>query len=246
MIPHIPASVEQAHAEYGKIGPIIRNGIQDIETELVQLLARDTGKNAIPTAIRVPYRDVEPAQFFSLMLNDEKFTQLQDGAVAAWEAWQTDISKFGSVWFNNGDDLEEGVIKGEDAELKTRLRGQIRLVAMTVKIQSTRYDIPIGELIRQETRLATANIRKVVANKNAPPLAQSWNELVDYVNACAIRMADFDAPPKPYTSEDLVRLQLKAKINFLERCRVTLWCCHAVWAQMTTSTNLPPLKNLRS
>ena len=243
-IPRIPACVEQAHVEYGKIGPMIRNGIQDLETELVQLLARDAEKWTIAVTLRVRSREVEAARFFAKMLNDEHYIQLQASAIKAWDAWQLDVLNFGSV---NGYRKEQvpGIIVGEDAYLKTKLRAQETLLAMKLGMGKNNMCLPsFDDTDDYDLRVTTSNMRKIIANKNAPPLSRSWNELIDYVNTCAIRMANLDAPPSPYLSEGLVKLQLKAKIDFLERCRVTLWCCHGVWAQMTSSNHLPPLKNL--
>ncbi len=254
LIPLVPASAKQAHAEYGKVVPRIREGIQDLERELEGLLASDLCREAVPASIRVQSDEAEAAAFFLKILNDDQYAKLQKTAAGAWNEWQSVLMETGLAKKGTPVLPKEGSPRDDNAELKKKLRIQKlmawnsleheRKLSEKQAFNAESYLFYMEGVARHEEGVARSMMVMTVADKKAPQLAQAWNPLVDYLNACALRMADLDSPSNPYLSEGLLRIRLQAKITFLKRCRTTLWFCHRVWARMTSSDDPAPLKDL--
>jgi hypothetical protein len=262
LIPHVPASVDQAHAEYGKIGPMISNGLQDLELELVKLYASAPKNDPMPASIRVRSSEVEVAKFFSRMIKDDRYAQLQLAVIKAWNEWQfvlleTELASVRSPVHPENAQAPDAYLEtkkrleNEKFRLRERMEIEKTMIDALTRTNGTQpdavgYKYKLDMSSQFETKLSTSKQLTVVANEKAPQLAQAWTPFVEYLNACAVKLADLDSPTTPYHGNDLPRLQFQAKIAFLERCRSALWFCQTIWARMTTSTAPPPLKELHS
>jgi hypothetical protein len=260
-IPALPASVEQAHAEFDEIAPRIQRALQDLDHEVAQLLATEAYRAGLPPSLRVGRQDAAAARFFSRMLNDTDFARLRAEAIQAWNGWQAALMDHGLVRGVKPPAPRTGPATKEQFEQERR-QAQLRKFAADAIQDDLAYaqDVatPLGgstdlkafqalhaETIRLETGLSISLRVKSIANQQVPTLAKAWQPLAEHLHACAATLVELDAPAIPYGSEDLVRLKLHAKVAFLENCRATLWFSQRVWTRMTSHEDPAPLKKLR-
>lgn len=262
VLPHMPASVAQAHAEYGQVGPSIRSGLEDLEQDLLRLYGEETGPGPMPATLEVPATEADAAAFFARMLHDVRFKELQKAVFATWNDWQAFLVEEGLATAEGPRPAAKGK---DDPELRKDLarrraesaawleddRKQALYAAEEVsaggghEVNVQGYNFLHEASVASETRDAQAIRLKVVADRKAPSFAASWNPMVDYLNDCAGKLADLEHPAVPYQHEDMLRLKRRATIAFLERCRTTLWLSQKAWALLTTTAGPAPLKNLR-
>jgi hypothetical protein len=262
LIPHVPVSVDQAHAEYAKVGPMISHGLQDLESELLQLYAGKPQLDAVPSSIRVHADEIEAAKFFFKMLNDKQYAKLQTEILKVWREWQMLLSETEPIDGDGAVSSRTETPKNEDLDAKKKLiKEKARLAAMLEMESKSIVSLATGgfgpedttagygykiEMSKQfEARFSIAKQRLIVANMKAPQLAKAWTPFVEHLDACALKMAELDNPSTLFQGEDLRRLHLQAKVRFMERCRSALWFCQLVWARMTTNAVPPPLRELR-
>jgi hypothetical protein len=241
---------------------MISHGLQDLETELLQLYAEKPRLEAVPTSIRVHADEIEAAKFFFKMLNDKQYAKLQTEILKVWREWQVLLSETDPIDGAGAVSSRNEKQKSEDLDAKQKLiKEQARLAEMLEMESKAIVSLATGgfgpadstagygykiEMSKQfETRFSTAKQRLIVANMKAPQLAKAWIPFVEHLDACALKMAELDHPSTPFQEEDLQRLHLQAKVRFLERCRSGLWFCQLVWARMTTTAAPPPLRELR-
>ncbi|MDP2875781.1 MAG: hypothetical protein Q8O00_06315, partial [Holophaga sp.] len=127
LIPHVPESVEQAHAEYSKVRPMIRNGINDLEKEITQLLEIDRKNEKILISIRVLSSEAEAARFYTKMLNDGQYTKLQITAISAWNEWQSVLMDAGLATCDVPIYRKADKSKNDDSDTKLRLSRQKKM-----------------------------------------------------------------------------------------------------------------------
>jgi hypothetical protein len=257
-IPALPASVEQAHAQYGEVAPRMQRALKDLDQEVTQLLASEACRAGLPTALRVRSEDAPAAKFFARMLNDTDYAHLRGEAIQAWNGWQAAL-------------LDQGLARGaqpaaprpgptpKETFAQDRRQAQLRKFAEDAIQDDLAFAqevaTPLGggvdpktfqrlhaDTVRQETGLGVALQVKTIANQQVPRLAQAWQPLADHLHACAARLVELDTPGG---SEDLARLKAHAKLAFLENCRATLWFSQRVWTRMTSHEDPPPLARLR-
>lgn len=261
LIPQVPASVKQANAEYGRIGPMIATGILDLDKELILLLDSDSKLKAIQATIRIRPSEREAAAFFGTILKDDHYVHLLVPAIKAWNEWQSLLLGTGLTTREPQALATPHGLSHEDAAVQTRLKRQKQMSENYLQEERDLMRIEATDPISggfdpyafrflmetttdHESRVSTSIRLMTVANKKAPQLAQAWNPLVDHLNACAIKLADLDLLASPNPSEGFARLKRLAKIRFLERFRSAMWFSSAVWARMASAAPPAPLRAL--
>lgn len=249
LLPHVPTSVDQAHAEYGKIGPMLRSSIQDLEKDLTTLYQGAPKEGALPVSFRVRNREAEAARFFSAVVEGGEYGRLEKAVVEAWDEWQGTLIKAGlaqAVQPSTVKEPKDKALLQRVASLQVSAAVREAETREAAEVSTTDADFRFA--IRSRNQISNGSLAaqklQIIANKEAPRLAQSWNPLIQHLNDLATKLLDLDDPAVPYQSQDLVRLKLQAKIRFLERCRSNLWFCQRVWARMTSSPEPPPLRDL--
>lgn len=254
VLPHVPTSVDQAHAEYGKIAPMLRSSILDLEKDLKLLYEGAPKEDALPPSFRVRNREAEAARFFSTVVDDDEYRRLERAVVDAWNEWQNVLVKTGLAQHEQPATVKEPTdkelvqrmasIKVSGAIRDAERREAVVMATSGGKFDPGQFQFAVGIRNQLNNRGIAVQKLQIIANKEAPRLAQSWNPLVQHLNDLATKLLDLDNPAVPYQSQDLMRLKLQAKIRLLERCRSNLWFCQMVWARMTSSPEPPPLRDL--
>lgn len=259
----MPTSVDQAHAEYDKVVPMISHCIQDLEAELTQLYASQPQLDPIPPAIHVHADEIEAAKFFFKMVKDKQYVTLQAAIIKVWREWQTLQLEAESTGEDTPASSRKGTLNGEDQDVRRQLKQEKarheELLEMQKKAivtmatggfgsedDSAGYSYKIEMAKQYEDRVTSAKRWVIVANRKAPQMADAWAPFSEHLQACARKMAFLDHSPTSFQGEDLQRLRLRAKISLLERYRSGMSFCQMVWARMTASTPPSPLRELRS
>lgn len=269
LIPHVPGSVEQAHAEYGKVGPQIQRGLVDLEKELVQLMNSDRYREGLPTAMRATAQEADAVKFLAKMMNDTDYARLRKETVRAWNEWQGLLVASGST---AKADPRTGAVKDAPLastpsltpeaqfRLKRRLAQEQAFKESALKDEAA-YNLevatPLGgsadmaafarlqaNTVQVVTNLQQDRQVKFITNQKSPAMAEAWQPMAEYLNACAVRLVDLDATNTGKESEDLLRLKFQAKVAFLERCRASLWFSQRIWTRMTSNRDPEPLRPL--
>jgi hypothetical protein len=247
-LPAVPDSIEAARSGQARIRPALAAAIAELERDL-QVLYGQGGADPAPV-IRLSLPVPEEVLILERLLEDPEHGQLRRTVFEHWNAWQTALLQCGLE-----DGLEGSAIIAQMSlqafphnELRTRLLlpreaapgPQPASVGRSPNIEflsigRMNYSV-LSPLGRRARKLALPHARK---------LAQAWTALAEHLNLRALEYLNLDRDPAGAVDPALRALRLRAKINFLERFRSTLWFCDLIWAHMASAALPPPLATLR-
>lgn len=258
LIPHVPSSLNQAQAEYGRIASEIAHSMNDLESQLRKLYEQGLGPTDGPTAFTIRKSEMEAARTLQEILADRQYEKLEADVILAWNRWQSVLLEMGLAKAENPTDMAAPATVSDK-----RLMGKARLAdpsraswelerqrALDLsKRKGGSLDVDqffhiLNSAGRHRTQMAVSQKAAIIADQKAPELARHWEALVHHLDAAASRLLDLESPSTILLSQGGLELRRQAKMCFLERCRSTLHFCQTVWARMTGNTVPSPLTRM--
>lgn len=243
-LPPVPDSLEAARTGQARIRPALATSLRELEADLDRLYGQ-LGDD--PPVIRLNTAVTAEILALESLLEDPEHEALRQAVFDRWNAWQTALLQCGLE-----HPMEASAVTSRLSlqafprfERNTRvLRAREAPPAPGPPSASSRPNtefLSIGRMNYSSFSALGRQARKV-AQPQARELALLWAALAEHLNARALAFLNLD---KEATADPALRaLRLRAKINFLERFRATLWLCQLVWAHMTSEDLPAPLADL--
>jgi hypothetical protein len=256
VVPALPTSIAQARREFSRVRKDLEAAFREAEryrtTCKAELAAQEGGAGdlVIPAAHAAEARALAPFLF------DEEFLALEAPVLERWNPWQTTLLRLGLDEPGEGQRIAEHMLLLSTSKAEVAESSHPGAEAPSLEIRSDDPVHPESTFLHFSTRVAlfelvavdrmayganTEFARKATtfADQQAPGLAESWVKLSGHLNQSAGVLLGLDRAAAPSKDPAMVSQRLRARVNFMERFRSTLWLCQVIWAHMASQKILP-------
>jgi hypothetical protein len=256
VVPPLPTSIAQARREFSRVRKELEAAFREAERYRTVCKAELAAQGGTGGALVIPAAHGVEARALAPFLFDETFLALEAPVLERWNPWQTTLLRLGLDEPSEGQRLAEHMLLLSTSKAEVDRSSHPDPEAPSLEIQSDDPVHPESTFLPFASRVALFEVVAVdrmaygantefaqkatrFADQQAPGLAESWEKLSAHLNQSAGILLGLDRTAVPTKEPALATLRLRARVNFMERFRSTLWLCQVIWAHMASQKILP-------